>query len=284
VRLAATWIVVGALVKLFAGSPVDLPRLVLELPLPGATLLSLVVGVELLVGLLGFLVPAAGWAAVVLILGLFEVVLGVQVARGETDCGCLAGVIDIPPVVMMGIDLALLVVALLGRPWRLPRPDRRVRPLAALAIVVAVALPLAFNRWAASGDAEAGAGSFVFLEFSKWVGQPVADTDFGRHYDTSGDPDGLWFFYRESCPVCAMCLEQMAATERGEREVVLFRMPEDPDAEEHVAVHTLPSGPFVHRRDLPALPKFVVTPPARAVVEGGRVVSGKEWMGPEDCR
>jgi len=119
VRLAAAYVLFGAGAKLFYGTPADLPEIVRSImPWNLAGLFAMVVAIELFVSVTAVISPRIGWAPLVLVLVVFLGVLGVQVAEGESACGCLGGVVTVSPTVMLAIDAAALAVVLLTMPWK----------------------------------------------------------------------------------------------------------------------------------------------------------------------
>ena len=49
-------------------------------------------------------------------------------------------------------------------------------------------------------------------------------------------------------------------------------------------LHAIPKGPFVHRIELPDTVDWVLTAPARLIVEDGVVRSAKAPVNPRNCR
>jgi hypothetical protein len=121
VRLAALWVLVGAGFKLFLGTPADLPQVIRDLPLELGLTYKLAISIELFIALLAVVRPRLGWIPIALLYLVFEGVLAIQLANGETSCGCLGSTVQLTPAMMMGIDTALLALLLLSKPWRLVR-------------------------------------------------------------------------------------------------------------------------------------------------------------------
>jgi hypothetical protein len=138
VRAAGVLILVGGLAKVFWGTPVDLPSVVLDAGrrAPEAMFLT-VVGVELFVGLLALSSPRLGWSAVLALGGVFLSVLVAGLIRGDASCGCFGGGAEVPTWLMLVIDALLLTTVLLGRPWR-TLSDNPARPWLAAVIGAAV--------------------------------------------------------------------------------------------------------------------------------------------------
>jgi hypothetical protein len=285
VRLVGLWILAGALFKLLLGTPADLPTVVRNLPFDLGSTYRVVIGTELFVGLLALLRPGRGWAPAALALATFLGVLVTLIAEGAPSCGCFGSNVPMSPGVMAALDGALLLGLLLVRPWRLGGGGGRDLLVGAALLAVAVAVPLVVNR-------EEGAGPlrrYVILDVKSWVGHRVGETELGRYGrgdegTAEGLPDGLWLLYRESCEVCAMCLEKMVLVERGDREIVLVRIGERKGGDWHAAVHTLPQGPWVHHLDLSDEIDWVLTAPAEVVVEGGLVRSARDGIEPAECQ
>lgn len=141
VRLAALWLAVGALFKLIAGSPNDLPPMVRDFTLPGlefgspGVILKLAISIELVFVFTALLRPRWGWpwlcAQFVLFLGLLTaMVLEVQrvavepISFGQAmfdpdaSCGCFGSTVKLAPGYMMIADAFFLLLMLASRPWR----------------------------------------------------------------------------------------------------------------------------------------------------------------------
>ena len=101
---------------------------------------------------------------------------------------------------------------------------------------------------------------------------------------TGAGRGNVWIFYRESCEVCAECLQLMSFREEGGRDVTLVKVPEKPKPDAVVAVHAVPRGPYVRRLELSASVDWIITTPARLIVEGGVVKEAKEGVAGQDCR
>jgi hypothetical protein len=270
VRLAGLWILAGALLKLLLGNPADLPRPLLALPLGAALTFKLAIGVEFAVAALALLRPALGWPLVVLLLVAFGSVLGVQVADGAKSCGCFGASIEVPPWAMLAADSVLLVLVLLSRPWRL---ERHLGPAFALALTLVLAglvAPWVFDREAKPGAVRPGRPAWVVLEVARWQGRRLEETPLGEWLDLTNAPrSGVWVLYRNDCEVCAEHLQMMSSFERGQRDVVLVRLPKAGESGEDTVVHTLPEGEFVHHLVFPEGIDWSVEAPAQLEVEDG---------------
>ncbi len=281
-RGIALWILAGAMAKLFLATPADLPRLARDVPLDLALTFRLLIAVETFVAVLALFRPKRAWPLEALVLLAFVAALVVQVSEGARSCGCFGATISVPPGLMLGVDAALLVLLLLSRPWRLPATRlRRDLGFAAVALVLAVLGPIAFDR---EGTGAGTLRSWQRLDVDSWVGKTVGETSLATWIDVAETADGLWFFYRESCEVCADCLDKLTREEQGQRDLTLVRVGEKHDADFHKAVHRMPEGGFVHRFDLPDTIDWVVTTPSDMVVENGRIVSVRHGIEPEACR
>ncbi|MFT5152832.1 MAG: hypothetical protein ACI841_002831, partial [Planctomycetota bacterium] len=135
VRLACLWVAAGALYKLFAGSPADLPKIVRDQsPLSIAGTFRAAISIELVIVILCLFRPRAGWFLLVALFGVFDAILWPLVQAGETSCGCFGGTITIKPLYMMIIDSVLLVAILMGKPWS-SIPKRPLQPLILLPLI-----------------------------------------------------------------------------------------------------------------------------------------------------
>jgi len=287
VRLVGAWILTGALFKLLAGTPNDLPRVVVDVGKSlsfsvGGTYRT-VIAIELALFSLAALRPRWAWPVLTGVLLLFDAILIQQM--GSESCGCFGSKITMPPWVMMSIDSALLVVMLVGRPWRAKRggPPLVLLPVA---LAISLALPWLLDREAAAPvPAAAGGGGsealrpFVVLDVEDWAGKDLGETplaDYLPVYDYF--PDALWVLYRTTCEHCAEHLRHLADTEKGERFLVLLRLREPQDTEANRIVGRMPSGGFVQHAELPESVDWVLQTPGELVVEAFRVVSGAEGV------
>ena len=116
-RVAALWVLVGACLKLFMGTPLDLPRVVRELPLDTQLTFQIAIAAELTVGILAMLKPRWAWLLLLTLLLLFDVALITQIREGATDCGCFGAEVTMPPAVMLVIDSVLILLIVVSRPW-----------------------------------------------------------------------------------------------------------------------------------------------------------------------
>jgi len=282
-RLVASWVLVGATLKLLHGSPADLPQLVRDLPLGASLTFKAAVALELVVGAFALLRPSRGWLPLLLLLLAFLGVLAVQVAQGAPSCGCFGAALVITPVVMLGVDGAVTLLLLVARPWRLS-PGEAEAPLVlagALALCL-VALPILLDREARPGDAGGVGGlrPYANLELEGMKGERLATTRlYAWLSEDQRIQDGIIVIWRASCEICAEHLDNLASREEGDREVVLLEMPKEREDEKHV-VERKPFGAFVHESPLPASVIWDVTPPVHIEVEDGIVTKVLQGL---DC-
>jgi hypothetical protein len=287
VRAAALWLAAGALFKLFAGTPADLPAVLHELPIPTDLFFKLAIGVELSLVCAAVLRPRLAWLPMVALFLLFDGILAVALSQGAESCGCFGSSVTIPPAVMMGIDSVLLVGILLTRPWL--STSAGVGPAPLLPALVAACLVLPFP-WIGSAeiqvDEETGGFDaqkvrYVMIEPESWKDQLVYDTDFARLFPEAIETlptDGLYVFWRWTCDHCAEHLQRLADTDDGSRPIVLVRLTEAQDTPENRAVLAMPTGGHVTELALPVGPQYVIETPAEFVLEGGVVVSAEEGV------
>ena len=283
VRLAALWILSGALFKLIWGSPADVPAILHDVPMPLGTFYRLAIAVELAIGLLALLVPALAAPAVAALLAFFCALLIAMAWRGDASCGCFGSSVTIPPLAMLAIDGALLALLLALRPWRRRRAVRRawVAPVALVAVVAAVASPWLLDRELAAPageeSGEAGLPGYVVLDVEDWVGRPLAGTPLGRFLDPEVLPsEGLLVVYRMTCSHCAEELFELAASDDGSRPITLVRVVDDGEQESDHVVEIKPEGPHVRDVELPRGVDWVVTTPAELELEAGVIVAARE--------
>ncbi len=120
--LVPAWIATGAIFKLISASPSTLPESLLDLADDlGVGLyqwLGLLVGLEFLaIGVMLFVKPLARLMAVFMLASFCTIlVIEMAVYGNVTSCGCMGGSVKLSPLVMIGIDGALLLATLaLGR-------------------------------------------------------------------------------------------------------------------------------------------------------------------------
>ncbi len=293
VRLAGVWILVGAVFKLFWGTPADLPLPVRDLGsaigLELGITYNLAIGIELALATLALLRPRLGWAPVVALFLAFDAILSILIARGAESCGCFGSKIPVPPEAMLALDSAFLLAILLVRPWSSLR-DRKPGPvLLTLSLGLALALPWFFDR-EATGRATSEDGTFtqwLELDPETWIGMDIWETPLGKNplsqfIDVQSLPlDGLWVFWRWTCDHCKEHLEALAANDTGERLITLIRLKEPQDSPENGVIGAWPSGGHVVHAELPDTYEYVITTPGELLLEGGRVIRALEGVSPE---
>jgi len=276
VRAAATWILAGALFKLFVGSPNDLPPSVREfssntLGLGAVLTYQLAIAIELTIGLLAWLRPRLAWPGVAAQLAVFCAVLVPLALSGASSCGCFGSKIPVPPWAMLAVDATLLLALLTARPWR-ATPNARA-PWMAMATAVAASWILPFSL---TGDAAVENPStssdpiarraFVDWRPDEWVGQALTDTSFAQSVDVAPySYDADWVIYSPTCEHCAAYLRRLEGEFAVDpRAYVFVRIPGDPGMERVVDV--MPPGEEIVLGVEP-----VLTPPWRLRVEDGVV-------------
>jgi hypothetical protein len=289
VRLAAAWIALGALFKLFVGSPNDLPPMVREFVLGPTLTFRLAIAIELSIALPALLLPRRLWGLVALQLGVFCAILVPLIASGAKSCGCFGSKVPIPPWVMLLVDGGLLAAILLARPWRLPRPERGdLRFLVPLAgallfawiapfVLIATGVSLAPSAGAATSSATPRElPRFVDWKPEQWVGKPIGETDLAALLDVTPYPgDATWVLYSPTCEHCAAYLRRMEADFASAPKVYVFvKLPGDEGSEP--AVDVMPPG---EHAELPTQVAYVITPPWELTLEGGVVTAA---VHPED--
>lgn len=286
VRLAALWLLTGALFKLFAGSPKMLPPLVLDnTPFTAIATFHVVIAVELSLVMLAMLKPHLGWMPISALFGFFLVILVHQASLGAESCGCMGDTIKMSPYLMMAIDGVLLAFVLLTRPWRsLLGPGLSTAILLA-GVVVSIAAPwiVLGNRYQApppvtvngqpTGTNGAGGSGKTFVEMdpAKWIGQTIYDVaDFTRWVPMEKIPsDGRIVMWRQGCDHCAKHLRDMANEKEATAPVLLVQVRDDLKASR--AVDAMPSGANVATHEMPDDVEVLIGTPVEIRVEGGLV-------------
>jgi hypothetical protein len=278
VRLAALWILTGALFKLFVGTPNDLPMPVRDfadaLGVSLTTIFRLAIAIELTIAVPALLRPRLLWPLVAAQLAVFCAILVPIALKGAASCGCFGSKVTIPPWVMFAIDATLLVAILAARPWR-SAPKRRTLWLPITAAVLAAwALPFVLvPSGVAAISAEGGAqytARFVVWEPESWVGKSLRETGLAPFMAVDDYPqDATWILYTPTCDHCAAYLRRVSSEfEQNPKLYVLLQIPGVEGSP--VVVDLKPPGEEVV---LPAETEYVVTPPWVFEVAGGVVQS-----------
>ena len=294
-RLAGLWIATGALFKLLAGTPADLPPVVRNLPLDLGLTYKLAIGIELGVVSLVMLRPRLAWPLVAGMMAVFDVILLGML--GDESCGCFGGSITVPPWAMLTVDSVFLLGILFTRPWS--RLGTSSVPMAAAVVIAALglALPWFFDRQVEGpvvaktdgatttlqpGDPEetsSGLKPWLELNLKEMEGKELSETAFANYVEVyNTPPDALWIVWRATCDHCAEHLEHLAQTEQGQRELVLLQLHEEQDTETNRVVHAMPTGDFVYTLEMPADVDYVITTPGELDVEGYVVQRGEEGV------
>lgn len=308
---ASAWIATGALYKLLDGTPSDLPGTVLDFAdtsgLELNTIYVTAIGIELAIVTFALLKPKLGWLPVVAQYLVFIGILGSEIARGAESCGCVGGNIDVPPVVMLCVDAALLLGLLVTRPWSsLTTKLLLPAPLALIAAVAVAYVPRLehFDRSVSIEDIalnggtsnEAGQDSntetdaadpsdgtgYLVIDLSGSVGKNVADTDLGKLLGAECPTEGKVVLWRISCDHCAAHLEEL---QRQEAELLaanqfpenlsLVRVPDDSAAEPLVE---LKPEMVLADLTLPEGYEYVVETPSELTIAGGVVTAVDEGL------
>lgn len=284
IRLAAAWIALGALFKLFVGSPNDLPPMVREFFLGPTLTFRLAIAIELSIALPALLLPRRLWGLVALQLAVFCAILVPLMLSGAKSCGCFGSKVAMPPWAMLAIDGTLLAAILFLRPWKIEQRGVRFPVPIALTLLFAWIAPFALIDTGAAplpagGAPTVGAGAtdapralprFVEWDPAEWVGKPIGETPMAALLDVSlYPPDGTWVLYSPTCDHCAAYLRSLAGEFASQpRQYVLVQLPGDEG--QPPAVDVMPPG---EQAELPAQVAYVITPPWELTLEGGVVTA-----------
>lgn len=292
ILVGALWVLAGALFKLFAGSPTDLPsslRVWLdEAGVQRGLFFRAAIAIELVIVICAVLRPRWGWMPLAALFVVFDIVLAPLVAAGEASCGCFGTAVPIKPATMMVIDTVLLVAILATRPWS--AAPKGVGPAWLVALLVLVAVPYPFYRiknqpvMVTKEDAEGGptthieGARFITLEPKNWIDQVIFDTEVAQYLDWEKQNlplDGLVVFYRLTCSDCAEHMTQIVDQDDFSRPILLVRVPEKADDTATSPIQVWPEGSHVTRVSLPTGPAWDLDTPAELVLEGALVISAK---------
>lgn len=312
VRIVSLWILVGALYKLFQGTPNDLPPPVLEfLPnLDPGLKLHLAIAIELAVVVLAWVTPRIAWPLVVAQFAVFIGILVVLLARGAESCGCFGSKVTMPPAAMLAIDGACLVGLLATRPWKTFGPSK---PRLGLALPLAAAVmalpwfvirdqvevaprPPSVGQNGSPGDPLTAPAKSEFRLPSplprfavlsplkqKWVGKHIRDTELGLWVDVDLFPqDATWLIYRLTCEHCRDHFIKLNAEfdPANPKLYVLVRIPEVDD-EKNRQVDVFPEH-FPEEAVLPGGMEWFMQTPWTIEIEGGIVKRAYRDEGEEE--
>jgi hypothetical protein len=177
------WILFGALSKVSGATPKSLPRSILNAgEAVGFTdhflLLSVLTSIEFFfIGLMLF-IPKLARKAAITILGIFLLVLCVEIYNGAVSCGCL-GKHSLDPKIMFGIDFAMLLGIVLCRPrGSTCAPNGKNRGPILACVFIAIAWSYTFvtihNAKPSNGSLPA---SWYPRDLSSWIGASIDDVD-----------------------------------------------------------------------------------------------------------
>jgi len=285
-RLVGLWILAGAFLKLFQGSPADLPQVLRDLPLDTGLVFRLAISGELVVGLLAVLRPSRGWLPAKILTLAFLIILVTQVVGGEDSCGCFGAVMTISPMVMLIIDAIAFLALVVVKPWRLER-DKAELPWAATALVIlgCLVLPWVIDNQTTTADVAAGntdGNQWVELKWDTWKDKALKDTEIWPLLQPRAQIDeGLIILWSPTCEVCEEHLMTLHGTQQGQQPVVLLELPLDFD-DEKIVVKVLPKGAYVVSYKLPKATYVDVTPPLHVEIEDGKVKAVYQGMDARD--
>lgn len=157
VRLAAAYILAGAIAKVLWGTPADLPAVLRDNAHGQLGLLfELVAAVEVFAAVAALVGPRIAWPCPAALLLVFLGILGAQLSEGATSCGCFGSSVEIPPLVMIVVDAVVLLAIFAVRPWRsLSRYE--------------------WNSWGIAVASVAAVGASAYLGFAAEVPQEDLD-------------------------------------------------------------------------------------------------------------
>lgn len=274
-RLVGLWILAGAFLKLFQGSPADLPQVLRDLPVDTGLVFKLAICGEMIVGLLAVLRPSWGWLPVKLLTLAFLVVLVTQIVGGEESCGCFGAAVTISPTVMLIIDAIAFLALVLVMPWK-QEPGKLEMPWIPTLVIIAICcvLPWVIDNQKTTQDIVDGGGNqnaWVELKWETWPGKALEDTELWPLLKPQARiEEGLIIIWRASCEVCQEHMILLHGNQQGQNPVVLLELPLEFD-DEVAVVKVKPEGPWVVSYMLPAASYVDVTPPLHIEVEDAKV-------------
>ena len=311
-RLAALWVAAGALFKLFAGTPLDLPPNLLDMDIIRSNVLLFfrsAIAIELSIVLLTFIKPRLSWLLMIGMLLTFVCILTPLVLAGEASCGCF-GSSGPPPWVMLAADSVFLVGLVATRPWSAIQSKGQHIGLALVGVAISFALPFVLVQSDSSSGSNEGAGEnvaeqegeqpaeqntappevrFVDFRIKEWIGKTLDDPEVNlkRWIDADVDAmlnegslftEGSWIFYRITCDHCREHIEQLAMNDDGSL-VTFLRIHEEKDKDEENVVKIFPEGPHVTHLSLKhEPPPYLLQTPADLTFEAGVITEAREGI------
>jgi hypothetical protein len=269
-------------IKLFKGSPNDLPPFIRDHFFGPQLNFNLSIGVELSCAFLALLHPRWGFAALSALMSFFVGVLLYLISQGATSCGCFGGAIKFPPWAMLSVDGSLLAFMLLTKPWSSIRKSKAPLALIGFATVVAFAAPwllISTKKVAPPSATVDGSASavwqlpakpwprYVDLPVEKWVGKPIRETELGPWIDTSVFPseNNRWVIYLHSCEHCRDYLRKLYNENPIDLDLVLIEIKDDRPR----VVDLVPQTDW--KAELSAEIQWVISPPWELLLRGGVV-------------
>lgn len=299
VRVAGAWLLLGALAKLFVGTPKDLPQLVHDLtPFDIDLTFRLVIGVELAIVCVAFLRPKLAWPILAAVFVFFDFVLASQLKAGAESCGCFGASIKVSPYLMLALDSVLLLAMLATQPWSKIRRSGVMLPIVGICsalmfvvpwIVIRDPAPVQHTATAAAGanganipnGAATGSATpaakdkprWVTLKPDKWIGKSIFDIPELVDWTESDKlpTDGKLVLWRQACTHCKEHLAKMASADDGKKPIVLLQIRDD--LKDTPIVELMPSGPHVVSIQFPDDLQFIVQTPWEIDVENGNVTA-----------
>ncbi len=291
IRLSALWVLIVASIKLFQGSPSDLP-LVVQNFMDGMDVgqkFRVVVAIELSVVFLAFLRPTWAWPLLVGMFSLFVAILVKLIAEGSDSCGCFGGAIKIKPATMLVLDGICLAGLIATRPWRnlLATPTPWLLTVTALAAAWVAPFLIFKNEQLPTQQPDhsgtvawqlpAKMPEFQVINPNKqaWLGKHVKETPLGALIDVDLYPqDATWILYRITCDHCAKELQAITNDPvLSQKLYVLVRIPE-PDEEQFRQVLPAHYPPMHQEAILPPLARgYMGQTPWTLELEGGVIKS-----------
>lgn len=233
----------------------------------------LVIGVELAMVCLTWILPGLAWPLVFALFAFFDFILVSQLLAGASSCGCFGATIHVSPWLMLSVDSALLLSLLVSKPWTsIRRAAGRSLPLLTAGIAVSFALPWLLIRAAPAVPGGAPSG-WIVLEPEKWVNRPIYDIeDLTRWVDAEKLPtDGKVVLWRQGCEHCAAHLRLMAGRDEPTVPILLLQIRDD--LKDSRAVDLMPDGPNVTHAEFPENQQVILQTPWELRVSGGVVTA-----------
>lgn len=290
--LVPVWVLLGAGMKLFTGSPLDLPQVVFNIPfwlarigvrMPGGDvnaawqLYMLVISAEIVIALIIMLHPRWGRPLAIVVLAGFVALILSEMRVGSDSCGCF-GTVSVPPWLMLVMD-GLLLVGALVLPRRRPRPPMTNRRWVLLTLLAALGIA---GTWAAFKTNFVGRfgdpAQLIELDLLRARGRDWSEVKLFQELPINPtnfpEPAQQWIVYRETCGACHALFQLKFSKPTGQRVIAVLVPAFPPITKEQLAAmgHGDIECPECIRTSLPGGKNYKINTPLIVYIQGRTIV------------